>query len=282
MFESVTPGRHWTNNLMYGLVNFRLDQDGIFRQSEAAYKINKQSVTGNDKETYAPSLPIAIAGAYWGLSQEDLQKNLSESSENKITFQIKNKNSQNYVDIHTRKGGFITPNFIGNYRHFIWSTFSTILNEYGDENLNIITPFKDKIVIIGGAYSKKDFYFTPVGKMTGLEVIANITQNIISSNLISHTNFWKAFIFEVILAIMISLMFILTSRIWATIICFITLIPLVATASLLSFKSSYYWFDFIPTVSGVMIHGWVSKVETEIKPRIKSIINKRKGNNLTK
>jgi len=81
---------------------------------------------------------------------------------------------------------------------------------------------------------------------------------------------------------MVSLMFILTSRIWATIICFITLIPLVATASLLSFKSSYYWFDFIPAVSGVMIHGWVSKVETEIKPRIKSIINKRKGNNLTK
>ena len=127
-----------------------------------------------------------------------------------------------------------------------------------------VTIFRDKIVFVGGTYDKKDFYLTPVGRISGMEVLANITQSIISGNLITQANFWKAFAIQVILGAIIALIFILTPRFWATLICFLTLVPMVATASILSFSNSYYWVNFIPTVAGVMLHGWVKKAEEYI------------------
>jgi CHASE2 domain-containing sensor protein len=160
----------------------------------------------------------------------------------------------------------LIPNFIGNYEYFDREVnLKGLLEEYGSSKAEINTIFRDKIVIVGGTFDKKDFYLTPVGRMAGMEILANITQSIISGSLITPTSFWKAFITEGILGIAVALIFILFSRLWATLICLLALIPAVAIASLLSFSSSHYWFDFVPTIGGVMLYGQIIEAEQVLK-----------------
>jgi CHASE2 domain-containing sensor protein len=124
---------------------------------------------------------------------------------------------------------------------------------------------------------------TPVGWMSGMEILANITQSIINGSLITPASFWKAFIMQVILGIAVALIFIFFSRRWATIICLLALVPGVAIASLWSFSSSHYWFDFVPTIFGVMLYGQISKAEEvfkKMKYKLKTRLGKKRVKNM--
>jgi hypothetical protein len=275
LFENASPGSQWIDEVMYGGVNFRLGVDGIFREGEALYMVKKNC--SNDKASYrpVPSFPVAVAAAYQGMSQDELFEALSCIDGHTITLVNGSADDQSEIRINLGRGAKIVPNFIGNYEYFNRELdLKGLLEEYGPGRKGNETIFKGKVVIVGGAYDEKDFYTTPLGRMSGMEILANITQNIISGDLITHTNFWKAFVIEVTLGALVALVFVLTSRLWATFICFVTLVPAVAAASLLSFSSSYYWFDFVPTIFGVILHGWVRKVEVEWRGGISKIKSK--------
>ncbi len=264
LFEDASPGKQWEGRVMYGGVDFMLDSDGVFRHSESIYMIKDKSYKNFQRPI--PSLPVVVAAVYLGMNEKGIKKSLSNINDDHITLTGKGNNFQHHIHIHTGRGGRITPNFIGNYKHFDREVNLTrLFQDYGPGKPEGMTIFRNKIVVIGGTYDKKDFYMTPVGRMSGAEIIANITQNILDSNLIVHTNFWKAFIIEIFLGTLVALAFILTTRFWATVICFITLVPVVTVASIWAFAATYYWFDFIPTIAGVLLHGWISKVEEDIK-----------------
>jgi CHASE2 domain-containing sensor protein len=268
VFEDATPGDQWKGKVIYGGVFFRLDTDGVFRKAEVLYMIKNSGLRYESPYRPIPSLPVAVAAAYQGVSQEALSETLLNIQNQKIM--LPNKKGH---PIPVLKGGRVIPNFIGNYKHFNREVnLRGLLEEYGSNQPERATIFKDKIVIVGGTFDKRDFYVTPVGRMSGMEILANITQNIISGNLIAHTSFWKAFIIQVILGIAVALVFIFTPRFWATVICFMGIVPVVVIASLWSFSASYYWFDFIPTIAGVMLYGWVIKTEERLK-KVKRKLN---------
>lgn len=275
LFEDAIPGSQWIDKVMYGGVDFRLGVDGIFREAEALYIVKKNCL--NDKASYrpVPSFPVAVAAAYQGMAQDELFEAMSCIDGHIITLVNGSADDQSEIRIHLGRSGRIVPNFIGNYDYFNRDVdLKGLLEDYGPGKKGAETIFKGKVVIVGGAYDEKDFYTTPLGRMSGMEILANITQNIISGDLITHTNFWKAFVIEVALGTLVALVFVLTSRLWASVICLVTLVPAVAAASLLSFSSSYYWFDFIPTIIGVILHGWVRKAEVEWKEGISKIKSK--------
>ncbi len=266
LFEDASPGNQWVNKVMYGGVDCRMDVDGVFRRADPLYMIKE-----NNSQRPVPSFPVAVSAAYLGMSEKDLEKALSNINKNSIMLSTKEKydkpstkeeNHKEETEIHIGRDGRITPNFIGNYEHFDREVNLTrLFKDYGHGKSGGMTIFKDKVVIVGGSYDEKDFYITPVGRMTGMEILANITQNIINHNLIKHTNFWMAFVIEVLLGALVALAFILVKRFWATVICLLILLPVVVYASILSFGASYYWFDFIPTIAGVFLHGWFCRLE---------------------
>jgi CHASE2 domain-containing sensor protein len=220
-----------------------------------------------------------VAAAYQGISQEALTEALLNVRDNKIVLSNKRNDGRDDIDIHLIRGSRVIPNFIGNYEHFDREVnLKRLLEEYRSSKDESETIFKDKIVIIGGTFDKKDFYMTPVGRMSGMEILANITQSIINGSLITPTSFWKAFIMQVILGIAVAFIFILFSRFWATLICLLGLIPGVAVASILSFSSSHYWFDFVPTIAGVMLYGRIIKAE-EVLKKVKHKLEIRLGKN---
>ena len=277
LFEDMNPGSQWAGKAIYGGNFFKLDRDWVLRMAEGFYMIKNNGLKYKLPYLPVPSFPVAVAAAYQGLSQEALSEALLNVRDNKIVLSGKRSGHQDDIYIHMVRGSRVIPNFIGNYEHFNREVNpSRLLEAYRANKDGSETIFKDKIVIIGGTFDKKDFYMTPVGRMSGMEILANITQSILNGSLITPTSFWKAFVVQVILGIVVAFIFILFSRFWATLICLLALIPGVAVASILSFSSSHYWFDFVPTIAGVMVYGRIIKAE-EVLRKVKHKLETRMG-----
>jgi CHASE2 domain-containing sensor protein len=278
LFENMNPESQWKGKVIYGGNFFKLDRDWVFRMAEGFYMIKNNDLKYKLPYLPVPSFPVAVAAAYQGISQEALMEALLNIQDNKIILSSP-KRSHGDIYIHLVKGGRLIPNFIGNYEYFNREiNLQRLLEEYRSNRVEGETIFMDKIVIIGGTFDKTDFHMTPVGRMSGMEILANITQSIISGSLITPTNFWKAFVIQVILGIVVAFIFILFSRFWATLICLLALVPSVVIASLWSFSSSHYWFDFFPTIAGVMLYGRIKKAEQVLK-RVKHELEIRLGKN---
>jgi CHASE2 domain-containing sensor protein len=266
LFEAMSPGSQWMDKVIYGGTLFRLDTDRVFRMGEGFYMIKNKDLKYKLSYLPVPSFPVAVAAAYHGVSQEALMEALLNIHDKKVTLSSTRDDHREGIYIHLARGNRVIPNFIGNYEYFDREVnLRGLLEEYRSNQVERQTIFKDKIVIVGGAFDKKDFYMTPVGRMAGMEILANITQSIISGSLLTPTSFWKAFVIQVALGIAVAFIFILFSRFWATLICLLALVPGVAIASLWSFSSSHYWFDFVPTIAGVMIYGQIIKAEQVLK-----------------
>ena len=281
LFEGVNPGSQWVDKVIYGETLFRLDNDWVFRMADGFYMIKNNDIRGKLPYLPVPSFPVAVAAAYQGMLQNALTEALWNIQDNKIILSKPRKDHREDIYIYMVRGNRFIPNFIGNYEHFDREVNLThLLEEYRSDKAERETIFKDKIVIIGGTFDKKDFHMTPVGWLSGMEILANITQSIINGSLITPASFWKAFIMQVILGIAVALIFIFFPRRWANIICLLALVPGVAIASLWSFSSSHYWFDFVPTIFGVMLYGQISKAEEvfkKMKYKLKIRLVKRKS-----
>jgi len=278
LFKDVSPGAAWMGKVIYGGTFFRLDKDWFFRMAEGFYMIKNNDLKHKLPYLPVPSFPVAVVAGYQGMSQETLMESLLNIQDNKIILSSPRR-SHGDIHIHLVKGSRVLPNFIGNYEYFNRElNLQRLLEEYRSNKVEGETIFKDKIVIIGGTFDRMDFHMTPVGRMSGMEILANITQSIISGSLITPTSFWKAFVIQVILGIAVAFIFILFSRLWATLICLLALVPSVVIASLWSFSSSHYWFDFFPTIAGVMIYGRIIKTEQVLK-KLKHELEIRLGKN---
>ena len=280
LFEDMSPGSQWMDKVIYGGTLFRLDTDRVFRMGEGFYMIKNKGLKYKLSYLRVPSFPVAVAAAYCGISQEALMEALLNVHDNKITLPSTRDDHREDIYVHLARGNRIIPNFIGNYEYFDREVnLKGLLEEYRSNQVEGETIFKDKIVIVGGAFDKKDFYMTPVGRMAGMEILANITQSILNNTLITPTSFWKAFILQVILGIAVALIFILFSRFWATVICLLGLVPGVAIASLWSFSSSHYWFDFVPTIGGVMLYGQImgaGQVLTKMRYKLQARLERKR------
>jgi CHASE2 domain-containing sensor protein len=279
LFKEMNPGSQWRDKVMHGAAAFRLDSDGVFRLAEAFYTV--KGIPSKSAETYrrVPSFPITVGGAYQGMSQEDLLETLSSFSHHSIALASKVGGIQHTITIPLGEGGKVSPNFIGDYHYYDYEpNLTRLLQTYGPGQREGETIFKGKVVIVGGSYDQKDFYMTPVGRISGMEILANITQNILSGNLITHNNFFKAFTIEVLLGIIVAFIFLTTSRLWAYTICCAVFLPAVIVSSFLSFSNAYHWFDFVPTVAGVMLHETVHDLEKTLKSarsRVQGLLSAR-------
>ena len=257
LFKKVDMGISWQDKLMYGGAMFRLDRDSVFRKAELLYMVE----SGDKTEKYlhpVPSFPVAVAAAYAGMDNDALMNSLLTYHKGEIHLKGTRKEIGN---IKFEKRGLVTPVYIGNYHHFNYScNLKQLLDDYGHDKSGALTIFKDKVVIVGGTYDVKDFYITPLGKMSGMEILANITQSILNQQLISQTNFYIALFLEILFSVLISFVFIITTRLKATMLCLITLVPITVAASIIAFYSIYYWLNFIPTIAGVIIHGWFKNI----------------------
>lgn len=258
LFKSISPGKQWGELVMFGGTIFRLDPDHVLRKAEAVYIVHKIKDNYTGKPSPVPSLPVAAAAAYLGLSQQELLSLLREDPRHILLVDKRKVHGHHDIKIDIHSDGRITPFFLGNYIYF-----------YREHNLNglMTAPapgnsiFKDKLVIIGGTYNPNDFFFTPIGRISGVEVMANITQSIINETLVSHLHTVWIILIELSTAMVVSFIFATFYRIWATLISFFAVGGVIFSLSLFLFYFKYHGFDFLLTLLGIALHNWARKWE---------------------
>ena len=175
-----------------------------------------------------PSLPFAIAKAYLRNDPEKLAK-LVDSQQ----------------DLLIRYSG----NPEGSHRlHFSARKIIELSNNWPEAS-----PIRGKIVLLGGSYLGQDLHETPIGQLTGLEVVANVVETELagggekppSSAILLLLELFEAF---VLILLFHALRFRL-ALLWS-----ILLIPLMAIfCSFLAYRNGSHFLQFVFVLLGLLI-----------------------------
>lgn len=179
-------------------------------------------------------------------------------------------------------GGERIFNFAGDRYHFLINDARDFVNERGEA-----LPLNDrqkqqlarKIVLIGGNFrAARDVYRTPVGPMTGIELVAYAVESDLHGGGIRELNIWLARLADLFAGSLITWVYFHWER--RPRVAFrlsMLAIPLLSmSASFVAYKSYAYWFSFAPIVIGVLIHQLYE--QSKLSARLEAFHEHESGN----
>jgi len=226
------------NTKNIGFINFKRNEDGVFRRSPTFFKY---------KDDFYSYMPLKIAADYIAKHEKV----------NTDKFIINNKNQLLFGkrQIQLDKEGFMIINWNEPDNQFIfvpfWKVYKSMENE--KKGLPPIEPiekgdFKNKIVFVGAtANSLFDIKTTPLSSVVpGIEVQANIFNNILNSNYITRIDSKINLATCILLGLLIGLTVIkISDPSISTLISIIILTAYIIFASLM-LNNYNLWFDIFP------------------------------------
>jgi CHASE2 domain-containing sensor protein len=151
-------------------------------------------------------------------------------------------------------------NFAGDRYHFQINDAHDFVGARGESvELNDLQKRQlvGKIVLIGGSFrAARDYYRTPLGTMTGVELIAQAVESDLKGGGIRELNTWLERLADILAGSLITWFYFYWERRPRTAFRMSLLgIPLLSLfASFLAYRSYAYWFNFAPIVIGMLIH----------------------------
>jgi CHASE2 domain-containing sensor protein len=128
---------------------------------------------------------------------------------------------------------------------------------------------KDKIVLIGGSYGE-DVHETPLGKMPGVEIIANVIETEIAGGGIEPPGFLTMGLLALFDGLLLIGLFHIFSWQRAFLLSTAALFGLSFICSFLTFYSFSYWILFAPVMFGILMVESVDRVKDYLKDYYKS------------
>jgi CHASE2 domain-containing sensor protein len=115
------------------------------------------------------------------------------------------------------------------------------------------SPIRDKIVLLGGSYLGQDKHETPVGQLSGLEVMANVVETELSGGGERPPSTGTVFLLELFEAFVLILLFHIL-RFRSALILSVALIPLIAIfCSLLAYRNGGHFIQFVFILLGLLL-----------------------------
>jgi hypothetical protein len=149
-------------------------------------------------------------------------------------------------------------------------TASSVIEFARDTNWPQNSLVKDKVVLIGGSYLDEDRHDTPLGRMTGVEVLTNVVESELRGGGIKPPNYLTMallLLFDGFL--LIALFHVLSFR--RALLLSIPLIVIFSLAcSFLTYRSFSRWAFFAPVMIGVMLAELLDMVRDVYKNWMKS------------
>jgi CHASE2 domain-containing sensor protein len=240
------------DNVLFGATNFPISENETIREMRLLRRMDD----GRIYPYISLSIIAASEGISWPAFQTELDRaNRSASPESKVF-----KNLQNLIRTglrHQRQKIY----FVGNKTSFNVIKISDI-DKMPRESFQAGSIFSQKILLVGGTFTEsKDFYRTPKGIMSGVEIIANSAEALLSSKPIRPINYLLSLLFEFVIVLVLSSMFLRFPLGKATILSALSVIPLTIIGSQVAFASMNRWLDFLPVALAVVLHGEASLIE---------------------
>jgi len=175
-----------------------------------------------------PSLPWAVVKAYFANRPEDLTR-LPESSEDLLIHFISDRQHSRRINLTASKVLQLTLH---------WPEAS---------------PIRDKIVILGGSYGDQDRHDTPIGRLTGAEVLANVIETELNGGGFKPPSEVLLFALELFEAFVLILLF-HVSRFSIALLASILVAPALAVlCSRVAFQDWIHVWHFLPIILGLIL-----------------------------
>ncbi len=241
-----------SGNLLFGTIEYPISRDGVIREMFLVKDVGQ-------KKSH-PCLPLTILAATEGYTWKRFYEILSSHKKT-------NKNSQprkGKLEAILKNGSHFPVQkiqYIGDKSSFN-SFKSSFIFKISDRFFKSKNIFSDKIIIIGGTFEEaRDFYMTPKGKMSGVEIIANSVETLLNARILKPINHLVEFLMEIAIILILSYYFLRFSAFKGTLIGLITILPLAIFGSFVAFSSLSRWLNFIPVGVSIILHGQVSFFE---------------------
>ena len=230
-------------NGIAGFANAPVDVDGFIRKVA-------MTLRGSDGRAL-PSLALAVAARYAGYDPASLDAALNQGGEIALNLPEWNRfdgkpRSVNSLLTFTA-GDTWRINFAGGRGSFAFLP-SGPLAQLAQTKVPLAAdnPFRGKIVLIGATFqASRDFYPTPHGLLSGLEIHANIIHTILTRSRIEPVRYWLALGILLFFTLISSLLITLFSPTLVTILS-VAAIPLILIPmSYLAFAYLGLWVDFV-------------------------------------
>ncbi len=240
------------DNVLFGATNFPISEDGTIREMRLLQRMDD----GRIYPFISLSMIAASERISWSAFQEELGRaTRSTSLESRVPQDLRDLIGAGLR--HQRQKIY----FIGDKTSFNVIKMSDI-DRMPKESFQAGSIFAQKILLVGGTFSEsKDFYRTPKGIMSGVEIIANSAEALLSSKPIRPINYLLSLLFEFVIVLVLSFMFLRFPIGKATVISALSVVPLTIIGSQVAFASMNRWLDFLPVALAVVLHGEASLIE---------------------
>ena len=230
-------------SVISGFANAPIDSDGLARQIPLA-------VRGSDGKIL-PSLALAVLARYAGYDPARLEETMNRGDEVTLLLPEWDKFQGRLLSQPTPLSFQIDDHWKINFAG-AQGSFAAIPSDPVFQlsklkiPLAVNNPFRGKIVLIGASFGEsRDFFPTPQGLMTGVEIHANIIHTILSRSQILPAHRWVGLSLSLVFALLMSLLLTFFRPTVATIFA-LAAIPLVLVPlSYLAFARLGIWVDFV-------------------------------------
>src|SRR5262249_10139558 len=168
-------------------------------------------------------------------------------------------------------------NFVGPAATFL--TFSSqTLAAFGEPGAAppADSPLRGRIVLVGATFAdSRDFYETPHGKLSGVEIHANVVHMLATRSFVRPMGWVLSFGLQVVLVLVAGLLLTALSPLAGTVICLVGAVAIGLPASYLIFERGHYWIDFMLPVFATRVLGWA--VDVLDRPHVRKIIGRYVG-----
>ncbi|MBI4537747.1 MAG: adenylate/guanylate cyclase domain-containing protein [candidate division NC10 bacterium] len=238
-----------------GFANAPIDPDGFVRQLPVA-------VRGADGRVL-PSLALAVLARYAGYDNARLDAALNQAEEISLLLPEWDKFAGRLrpqpTPLSFQLDNIWKINFTGAQGSFtaIPSDPVAFLAKQ-DFPVAADNPFRGKIVLVGATFGdSRDFFPTPQGLMSGVEIHANIIHTLLSRSQILPAHrfvaLWLSLLFALVISLLLSLFRPVTVTILGLLAIPLVLIPL----SYLAFARLGLWVDFVTPLLAIWLGGLV-------------------------
>lgn len=136
------------------------------------------------------------------------------------------------------------------------------------KNWPTASPIRGKIVLLGGSYLGQDRHDTPIGQLTGLEVMANVTETELSGGGYKAPGRATLFLLELFEAFVLILLFHILRLRWA-LVWSLVLIPLMAVVcSTFAYGDKHHFIQFALVLLGLLVFELYEHFRRTAIPRV--------------
>ena len=255
--------------VLYGVAEMPEDSDGVIRRTGLVIRRDFG---------LEPSFGLAVLARMGGLDQRALERAIGGHQGLRLPVLRPGGGWQAAGEpIDIQPDVFRRINFVGPRATFLTfpsGTFAS-LGEAGSQ-VPAESPLRGRVVLIGATFEdSRDFYMTPRGKLSGVEIHANVIHMLATRSFIQPMGWLLSFGLQVLLVLIAGVLLTVLNPLAGTIICLVGAVAIGLPASYLIFERGHYWLDFMLPVFATRVLGW--GVDLLDRPHFRRVIGRYVG-----